>query len=53
MFDAIYQYILRLDVPMSYGEHEEIVKPPKKLIGINFDENWINFLLFNYLIEVV
>lgn len=53
MLDPIDQDILRLDVPMRNGQHKEIVQPSEDLIGIDFDQYWIDFPLFDDLIQII
>ena len=39
--------ILRFDVPMSYRQHVEVVKSPEDLVGIDFDQKRVDFLLLD------
>ena len=53
MFDSVDQNILRLDISVGNREHVEVVEPSEYLVGINFDEERVDFFLLNDLVEVI
>ncbi len=53
MFVAIDEDILGLDVAVGDGEHEEVVESPEDLVGVELDEDGVDFPLLDDLVEVV
>lgn len=53
MLDAIHEYVLRLDVPMRDGKHEQIVESPEDLVRVDLDEHRIDFPLFDSLVQII
>lgn len=53
MLDPIHQDVLRLDVPMRDGQHEEVVQSSEDLIGIYLDQDGIDFSLLDDLVQII
>lgn len=53
MFHVIHQDVLGFDVPVSDGEHGEVVEASEDLIGIDLDQDGIDLPFLDDLVEVV
>ncbi len=53
MFVFIYEDVLGFDVSVGDREHAEVVEPSEDLVGIEFDEDGVNFFFLDELVKIV